>query len=212
MQAYHDLEWGVPLHDDRALFELLTLEGAQAGLSWMTILRRRDSYRRAFADFEPARVAIFGDDELQRLLADPGVVRNRAKLVSTINNARRVLDIQQELGSFDSLVWSFVEGTPLVNEFQAMGELPAQTPASLGMSRELRTRGFRFVGPTICYAFMQAAGLVNDHLVGCFRHEPCARLQASFKLPGTGTGPGSAARGAGGTARTARTPKASSRA
>jgi DNA-3-methyladenine glycosylase I len=170
MQAYHDLEWGVPLHDDRALFELLTLEGAQAGLSWMTILRRRDSYRRAFADFEPARVAIFGDDELQRLLADPGVVRNRAKLVSTINNARRVLDIQQELGSFDSLVWSFVEGTPLVNEFQAMGELPAQTPASLGMSRELRTRGFRFVGPTICYAFMQAAGLVNDHLVGCPRH------------------------------------------
>jgi DNA-3-methyladenine glycosylase I len=170
MQAYHDLEWGVPLHDDQALFELLTLEGAQAGLSWMTILRRRDSYRRAFADFEPARVAIFGDDELQRLLADPGVVRNRAKLVSTINNARRVLDIQQELGSFDSLVWSFVEGKPLVNEFQAMGQLPAQTPASLAMSRELRTRGFGFVGPTICYAFMQAAGLVNDHLVGCPRH------------------------------------------
>jgi DNA-3-methyladenine glycosylase I len=171
MEAYHDLEWGVPLHDDRALFELLTLEGAQAGLSWMTILRRRDNYRRGFANFDPQRVAAFGDGDLERLLADAGVIRNRGKLVSTITNARLVLDIQKELGSFDSLLWSYVEGKPLVNAFRSMGELPAQTPASAAMSRDLRKRGFGFVGPTICYAFMQSAGMVNDHLIGCPRYD-----------------------------------------
>jgi DNA-3-methyladenine glycosylase I len=171
MQAYHDREWGVPLHDDRALFELLTLEGAQAGLSWITILKRREGYRRAFDGFDIERVAAFGEGELERLLADGNVIRNRAKLVSTITNARRVLDIQQQLGSFDSLLWSFVDHRPLINEFKTMAELPAQTPTSAAMSRDLRKRGFGFVGPTICYAFMQSAGLVNDHLSGCPRYD-----------------------------------------
>jgi DNA-3-methyladenine glycosylase I len=167
MQAYHDQEWGVPLHDDRALFELLTLEGAQAGLSWITILRRREGYRGAFARFDVERVAAFDESDLERLLADTGIIRNRAKLVATITNARRVLDIQKELGSFDTLLWSFVDHRPLVNQFKSMAELPAQTPVSVAMSRDLRKRGFGFVGPTICYAFMQSAGLVNDHLSSC---------------------------------------------
>ena len=167
MEAYHDDEWGVPLHDDRALFELLTLEGAQAGLSWSTILRRRDGYRTAFLNFDPARVAVFGDDEIQALLANTGIIRNRQKIVSTIENARRVLEVQQEHGSFDAYVWSFVGGRPLVHEFTALDELPAQTPESQALSRALRKRGFGFVGPTIIYAFMQSAGLVNDHLVSC---------------------------------------------
>jgi DNA-3-methyladenine glycosylase I len=171
MQAYHDREWGVPLHDDRALFELLTLEGAQAGLSWITILKRREGYRRAFDGFDIERVAAFGEGELERLLADGNVIRNRAKLVSTITNARRVLDSQQQLGAFDSLLWSFVDHRPLINEFKTMAELPAQTPTSAAMSRDLRKRGFGFVGPTICYAFMQSAGLVNDHLSGCPRYD-----------------------------------------
>jgi DNA-3-methyladenine glycosylase I len=157
----------VPQHDDRALFELLTLEGAQAGLSWLTILRRREAYRRAFAGFDPVKVATFGDSELQQLLADGGIIRNRQKLASTIENARRVLDVQQEHGSFDSFMWSFVGGKPPVHEFRTLAEVPAQTPESLAMSRTLRKRGFGFVGPTICYAFMQATGLVNDHLIGC---------------------------------------------
>jgi DNA-3-methyladenine glycosylase I len=161
----------VHLHDDRALFELLTLEGAQAGLSWITILKRREGYRRAFDGFDIERVAAFGEGELERLLADGNVIRNRAKLVSTITNARRVLDIQQQLGSFDSLLWSFVDHRPLINEFKTMAELPAQTPTSAAMSRDLRKRGFGFVGPTICYAFMQSAGLVNDHLSGCPRYD-----------------------------------------
>lgn len=167
MEAYHDDEWGVPLHDDRALFELLTLEGAQAGLSWSTILRRRDGYRAAFLNFDPARVAVFGDAEIQALLANTGIIRNRQKIVSTIENARRVLEVQQEHGSFDAYVWSFVGGRPLVHEFTALDELPAQTPDSQALSRALRKRGFGFVGPTIIYAFMQSAGLVNDHLVSC---------------------------------------------
>jgi DNA-3-methyladenine glycosylase I len=171
MQAYHDREWGVPLHDDRALFELLTLEGAQAGLSWSTILKRREGYRRAFDGFDIERVAAFGEPELERLLADSNVIRNRGKLVSTITNARRVLEIQKELGSFDSLLWSFVDHRPLINAFKTMAELPAQTPTSAAMSRDLRKRGFGFVGPTICYAFMQSAGLVNDHLSGCPRYD-----------------------------------------
>ena len=167
MEAYHDEEWGVPLHDDRALFELLTLEGAQAGLSWSTILRRRDGYRKAFVDFEPARVAVFGDADVQALLANTAIIRNRQKIVSTIENARRVLEVQKEHGSFDAFAWSFVGGRPLVHEFTTLAELPAQTPESQALSRALRRRGFGFVGPTIIYAFMQSAGLVNDHLVSC---------------------------------------------
>jgi DNA-3-methyladenine glycosylase I len=167
MEAYHDQEWGVPLHDDRALFELLTLEGAQAGLSWSTILRRRDGYRAAFADFEPTRVAAFDDDDVRALLSNTAIIRNRQKIVSTIENARRVLEIQDEHGSFDRFVWSFVGGAPRLNAFRTLDEIPAQTPESQALSRALRTRGFSFVGPTIIYAFMQSAGLVNDHLLDC---------------------------------------------
>jgi DNA-3-methyladenine glycosylase I len=166
---YHDREWGVPLHDDRALFELLVLEGAQAGLSWSTILRKRDAYRRAFAGFDPVRVARFTARDVQRLLRDPGIVRNRAKIRATIDNARAVLEVQREHGSLDRYLWKFVDGQPVQNRWRAHRQLPALTPASQAMSRELRSRGFRFVGPTICYAFMQSAGLVNDHTVDCFR-------------------------------------------
>jgi DNA-3-methyladenine glycosylase I len=168
MQAYHDQEWGVPLHDDGALFELLTLEGAQAGLSWSTILKRREGYRRAFAQFDLQQVAALGESDLARLLADTEIIRNRAKLVSTIGNAQRVLDLQRETGSFDTFVWSFVGNRPLVNDFTTP-DIPAQTLESADMSRALRKRGFGFVGPTICYAFMQSAGLVNDHALSCFR-------------------------------------------
>ena len=167
MGAYHDQEWGVPLHDDRALFELLTLEGAQAGLSWITILRRREGYRRAFAQFDLQRVADFGESDMQRLLADTEIIRNRQKLISTIGNAQRVLDLQREQGSFDSFVWSFVGNKALSPERKTMGDTPAQTPESIALSTALRKRGFGFVGPTICYAFMQSAGLVNDHLMTC---------------------------------------------
>jgi DNA-3-methyladenine glycosylase I len=167
--AYHDEEWGVPERDDRALYELLTLEGAQAGLSWSTILHKREGYRRAFAGFDPAKVARFDARREQKLLADPGIVRNRLKVSSTIENARRVLETQEELGSFSALLWSFVDGEPLVGGWKSLGEIPAETPASKAMSKELKRRGFRFVGPTVCYAFMQAAGLVDDHVVSCFR-------------------------------------------
>lgn len=167
MAAYHDRDWGVPLHDDRALFELLTLEGAQAGLSWSTILQRRDGYRRAFVQFEPARVAEFDDRDIERLLADSGIIRNRQKIVSTITNAREVLAVQQEFGSFDTYVWSFVNGETIDHRFTAMDQIPATTEESVRMSKALRKRGFGFVGPTICYAFMQSAGLVNDHLLTC---------------------------------------------
>jgi DNA-3-methyladenine glycosylase I len=170
MQAYHDDEWGVPLHDDSQLFELLTLEGAQAGLSWSTILRRRDGYRRAFAQFDIARVAAFGDDDVQRLLADSEIIRNRQKIVSTIANARQVVAIQDELGSFDRYVWSFVPGgRTIVGSPHTLGDIPALTPESQAMSKALKKRGFGFVGPTICYAFMQSAGLVDDHMLHCFR-------------------------------------------
>jgi DNA-3-methyladenine glycosylase I len=164
MVAYHDDEWGVPEHDDRKLFELLTLEGAQAGLSWTTILRKREGYRSAFAGFDPAVVARFGAKEVERLLTDPGIVRNRLKVESTVANANAVLAAQEELGSF-------VDGSPVLNGWRTMGELPAETPVSRAMSKELKRRGFRFVGPTVLYALMQAAGLVNDHVVGCFRYE-----------------------------------------
>ncbi len=170
MLAYHDLEWGVPQHDDRALFELLTLEGAQAGLSWATILKRRETYRAAFDGFDIARVAAYGDTEVARLLADPGIIRNRAKVHATIANARATLDVQREFGSLDAYLWAFVGGTPLRSAFNALSELPADTELSRTLSKDLRKRGFSFVGPTIMYAFMQATGLVNDHLVTCFRY------------------------------------------
>ena len=167
--AYHDEEWGVPERDDRALYELLTLEGAQAGLSWSTILHKREGYRKAFAGFDPAKVARFDSRREAKLLADPGIVRNRLKVSSTIENARRVLETQEELGSFSALLWGFVDGEPLVGGWKSVGEIPAETPVSKAMSKELKRRGFRFVGPTVCYAFMQAAGLVDDHVVSCFR-------------------------------------------
>jgi DNA-3-methyladenine glycosylase I len=168
--AYHDREWGVPVHDDRLLFEFLVLEGAQAGLSWITILRKRDAYRRAFADFEPQKVARFDKRKIERLLADPGIVRNRQKVESAVKNARAYVKVQIEFGSFDAYIWRFVGGKPIQNRWQLQGELPAKTADSETMSRDLVRRGFGFVGPTICYAHMQATGMVNDHLVGCFRH------------------------------------------
>ncbi len=174
--AYHDEEWGVPERDDRALYELLTLEGAQAGLSWATILRKREGYRLAFAGFDPAVVVRFDSARVEELLQDAGIVRNRLKVESTVENARRVLEAQEELGSFAELVWSFVDGEPLVGGWKALAELPAETPVSKAMSKELKRRGFRFVGPTVCYAFMQAAGLVNDHTVSCFRYRELARV------------------------------------
>lgn len=177
-QAYHDTEWGVPLHDDRALFELLTLEGAQAGLSWITVLKKRDNYRRAFANFDPEAVARFGDAETAALLANPGIVRNRLKIASTIANARAFLAIQAEFGSFDTWLWSFVEGSPIDERRADIGAVPASTPLSDALSKALKKRGFRFVGSTICYAFLQAAGLVNDHTVDCFRHREVAALSS----------------------------------
>ncbi len=167
---YHDEEWGVPVHDDRRLFEFLVLEGAQAGLSWRTILARRDRYREAFRDFDPGQVARFGARDIARLLSDAGLVRNRLKIEAAVENARRFLSVRREFGTFDAYAWSFVEGAPVVNRYRSPADVPAETDASRAMSRDLRKRGFRFVGPTICYAFMQAVGMVNDHLVGCFRH------------------------------------------
>ncbi len=177
-QAYHDTEWGVPLHDDRALFELLTLEGAQAGLSWITVLKKRENYRAAFAGFDPARVAQFGDAETAALLANPGIVRNRLKIASTIDNARAFLAIQAEFGSFDAWLWNFVDGRPIQNTLGSIREIQASTPLSDALSKALKKRGFRFVGSTICYAFMQAAGLVNDHTTDCFRHGEVAALSS----------------------------------
>ena len=168
--AYHDTEWGVPLHDDRLLFEFLVLEGAQAGLSWLTILRKRDNYRRAFADFVPAKVARFDQRKIARLLADAGIIRNRQKIEAAIANARAYLKVQEEFGSFDAYSWRFVDGRPIRNRWRRLAEIPARTKESETMSRDLVQRGFRFVGPTICYAHMQATGMVNDHLLGCFRY------------------------------------------
>ena len=175
--AYHDTEWGVPLHDRRALFELLTLEGAQAGLAWITILRRRDGYREAFEHFDPSRVASLTDADVERLLADPRIIRNRAKVRSAIGNARAFLEVEASTGSFAQWLWSFVDGVTLQNTWRSLGEVPAETDTSRALSRELRRRGFSFVGPTIAYAYMQSAGLVNDHLVGCFRHAEVAALR-----------------------------------
>src|SRR5262249_55435350 len=169
MTEHHDHEWGFPSHDDRHLFELLTLEGAQAGLSWSTILRKREGYRRAFAGFDIAKVASFDGKDIERLLADSGIVRNRLKVESAVVNAGRVLDVQEERGSFDAYLWSFVDGEPLVGGWRTMAEIPAETDLSRALSRDLKRRGFRFVGPTSCYAFMQSVGLVDDHTVDCFR-------------------------------------------
>ena len=169
MLAYHDDEWGTPSHDDRHLYELLTLEGAQAGLSWSTILGKREGYRSAFARFDPVTVARFTDADVARLLADAGIVRNRAKIESAISNARCVLAVQDDVGSFDSYLWSFVGGAPIVNSWCAASEPPAETAESRALSKDLKRRGFRFVGPTTCYAFMQAVGMVDDHWLDCFR-------------------------------------------
>jgi DNA-3-methyladenine glycosylase I len=167
---YHDTEWGVPLHDDRGLFEFLILEGAQAGLSWETILKKRESYREAFDGFDPERVARYAPKKVERLLANPGIVRNRLKVESAVSNARAFLAVQKEMGSFDAYIWQFVDGKPRVNKIRAMSDVQASTPQSDAMSKDLKKRGFRFVGTTICYAFMQATGMVNDHMTTCFRY------------------------------------------
>jgi DNA-3-methyladenine glycosylase I len=167
--AYHDEEWGAPSHDDRHLFELLTLEGAQAGLSWLTILRKREGYRAAFAGFAPELVARFDGRRVERLLQDTGIVRNRLKVESAVNNAARVLEVQEELGSLSEYLWGFVGGAPIVGRWRTVSEIPAETAEARAMSKDLKRRGFRFVGPTVCYAFMQATGLVNDHVTSCFR-------------------------------------------
>ena len=177
MLAYHDQEWGVPLHDDRRLFEFLVLEGAQAGLSWQTILNKRDGYRSAFAKFDPVRVARFDRRRIEALLANPAIVRNRLKVESAVSNARALLAVQKEFGSFDRFVWGFVEQTPKLNRWRRQRDVPASTPESDALSKVLKQRGFRFVGSTICYAFMQATGLVNDHLVGCYRHDAVGHLR-----------------------------------
>jgi DNA-3-methyladenine glycosylase I len=168
--AYHDEEWGAPLHDDRGLFEFLVLEGAQAGLSWDTILRKRPAYRTAFDNFDMERVARYDEAKTAALLADAGIVRNRAKIAAAVANARAALVARDEFGSLDAFLWRFVDGAPLRNTWSVLSEIPAETPASRAMSKELKRRGFGFVGPTICYALMQATGMVNDHLVSCFRH------------------------------------------
>jgi DNA-3-methyladenine glycosylase I len=170
MIAYHDTEWGVPVHDDPTHFEFLVLEGAQAGLSWSTILKRREGYRKAFSGFDAAKVARFTPARVEKLLADPGIIRNRAKVEATVRNARAFQAVQEEFGSFDTYLWGFVGGTPKVNKWRRIEQLPATTPISEAVSADLRKRDFRFVGPTVCYSHLQAAGLINDHLVNCFRY------------------------------------------
>jgi DNA-3-methyladenine glycosylase I len=170
MRTYHDEEWGTPLHDDRKLFEFIVLEGAQAGLSWSTILNRREGYRRAFAGFDPRKVATFDGKKVERLLQDSSIIRNRKKIESAVGNAKAFLAIQKEFGSFDSYMWSFVNGKPIKNKWKALRQIPVSTPLAKRMSDDLIKRGFRFVGPTIVYSHMQAVGMVNDHLVSCFRH------------------------------------------
>ena len=175
--AYHDSEWGVPVHDDRLLFEFLILEGAQAGLSWITILRKREAYRRAFAGFDAEKVARFGKRDIERLLGDVGIVRNRLKITAAVNNAQRFLAVQEAFGSFDDYIWRFVGGRPLQNRRKTLKDIPATTPESDALSKDLKARGFKFVGSTISYAHMQATGMVNDHVAGCFRHGEIARQQ-----------------------------------
>jgi DNA-3-methyladenine glycosylase I len=175
--AYHDTEWGVPVHDDRTLFEFLVLEGAQAGLSWITILRKREAYRKAFDGFDAEKVARYGEKKLERLMADAGIVRNRLKIASSVSNAKAFLKVQEEFGSFDRYQWRFVDGAPVQSGFREKGQIPARTPISDALSKDLKQRGFRFVGSTIVYAHMQAVGMVNDHLVECFRHKEVKRLR-----------------------------------
>ena len=176
-RQYHDTEWGVPVHADRTLFEFLILEGAQAGLSWLTILRKRPHYRRLFADFDAGQVARFDAARVETLLQDPGIVRNRLKVQAAVSNAQAFLAVQEAFGSFDRYIWDFVDGRPIVNHFERLDQVPAVTPLAETLSRDLKRRGFRFVGPTIVYAHMQATGMVNDHLVDCPRHAACAGLQ-----------------------------------
>jgi DNA-3-methyladenine glycosylase I len=171
MIEYHDKEWGVPVHDDKTLFEFLVLEGAQAGLSWETVLNKRENYRKAFHDFEPAKIARYDKKDVQRLLGDSGIIRNRLKIQATIANAKQSLVASKEFGSFDNYVWRFVGGKPIRHKFNSLGQIPATTTESDAMSKDLRQRGFKFVGPTICYAFMQAVGMVNDHTINCFRYD-----------------------------------------
>ncbi len=175
-QAYHDGEWGVPAHDDRRLFEMLVLEGAQAGLNWLTILKKREGYRRAFDNFDVEKVARYGPKQIHRLLNDPGIVRNRLKVESAVRNARAFLDVQSEFGSFDAFVWRFVESTPKQNAWTSLSQIAARTEESDAMSKELKKRGFSFIGSTICYAFMQSVGMVNDHVADCFRYKEVAQL------------------------------------
>ena len=181
---YHDREWGVPQHDDRVLFEFLILEGAQAGLSWSTILQKRDNYRRAFDNFDARKVARYDARKVRKLLADAGIVRNRLKIAAAIQNAKAFLAVQQECGSFDAYIWGFVGGRPIRNAWKTLRQIPARTPESDAMSQDLLKRGFKFVGPTICYAFMQAVGMVNDHVVSCFRYSGCG----TAILPASGAG------------------------
>ncbi len=169
--AYHDREWGVPVHDDRLIFEYLILEGAQAGLSWYTVLKKRENYRVAFDGFDPEKIAAYNEDKVMELLANPGIIRNRLKILASINNAQRFLDVRKEFGSFDAYIWRFVDGRPIVNEFREMKDYPATSRESDALSRDLRQRGFKFVGSTICYAHMQATGMVNDHSLSCFRRQ-----------------------------------------
>lgn len=174
---YHDEEWGVPVHDDRKHFEFLILEGAQAGLSWATILKKRDGYRKNFADFDPVKVARFTEKKLEKILQDPGIIRNKLKVYAAVNNAKRFLAVQKEFGSFDNYIWSFVDGKPIVNKKRSLKEAVATTKESDALSKDLIKRGFKFVGSTVIYAHMQACGLVNDHLVDCFRYEPLHKLK-----------------------------------
>jgi DNA-3-methyladenine glycosylase I len=168
---YHDAEWGVPVYDDRKLFEFLALEGAQAGLSWITVLRKREQYRKAFDNFNPEAVARYGEEKIRSLLSDNGIIRNRLKINATVANARSFLQVQTEFSGFSNYIWRFIEGMPITNHWKSMEEIPAKTDLSETISRDLKKRGFRFVGPTICYAFMQATGMVNDHVIQCFRHD-----------------------------------------
>ncbi len=180
---YHDEEWGVPVHDDRLLFEFLILEGAQAGLSWDTVLAKRERYREVYDGFDPAKVARYSDARCAKLLADPGIVRNRLKVASSVSNAQAFLQVQKEFGSFDRYVWGFVTGKPLVNRWRELKQIPARTAESDALSKDLKKRGFRFVGSTICYAFMQATGMVNDHLVTCFRYRELSTGSTAFREP-----------------------------
>jgi DNA-3-methyladenine glycosylase I len=183
---YHDEEWGVPKTDEGALFEKLVLEGFQSGLSWLTILKKRDNFRRAFHAFDPARIARYGAKDIARLMADPGIVRNRLKIEATIDNAKALLALRKHT-TLPAFIWGFLENRPVINRHESFKTVPPQTPLSLAISKALKAEGFRFVGPTTIYAFMQASGMVNDHLVSCHRYAPCARLQARFKLPGAAT-------------------------